>query len=173
MWFKPSKNFDAGPRALDKTEEYAIDLTSHKVIATNTQKKAKFKYADSQGVYENSPSYAKSAPVRYIHDKANNKDKHTTSEAKTKRAAFLSHLAQNSAELEVYYNPAIKLGSMIELEIPKKANSDWEEGEAQFNGKCLVVAIRTKYTMAAEPPNCTMILRVVKASFKRGGGGQG
>lgn len=173
MWFKPSKNFDAGPRALDKSEEYAIDLTSHKVVATNTQKQNKFKYADSQGVYDQSPSYAKSAPVRYIHDKANNKDKHTTSEAKSKRAAFLAHLAQNSAELEVYYNPKIKLGSMIELEIPKKANSDWEEGESQFNGKCLVVAIRTKYRVAAEPPNCTMILRVVKASFKRGGGGQG
>jgi hypothetical protein len=173
MWFRPSKNFDSGPRALDKTEEYTVDLTSHKVVATNSQKQNKFKFADSQGVYDQSPSYAKSLPVRYIHDKANNKDKHTTSEAKTKRAAFLAHLAQNSAELETYYNPNIKLGSMIELDIPKKANSDTQEGEGQFNGKCLVVAIRTKYRISAEPPHCTMVLRVVKASFKRGGGGQG
>jgi hypothetical protein len=173
MWFRPSKNFDSGPRALDKTEEYTVDLTSHKVVATNHKKQSKFKFADSQGVYDQSPSYAKSLPVRYIHDKANNKDKHTTSEAKTKRAAFLSHLAQNSAELETYYNPNIKLGSMIELDIPKKANSGTQEGEGQFNGKCLVVAIRTKYRIAAEPPHCTMVLRVVKASFKRGGGGQG
>lgn len=173
MWFRPSKNFDAGPRALDKTEEYTIDLTSHKVVATNNQSKNKFKFADSQGVYDQSPSYAKSLPVRYIHDKANNKDKHTTSQAKTKRAAFLAHLAQNSAELETYFNPDIKLGSMIEIDIPKKANSSTEEGEGQFNGKCLVVAIRTKYRISAEPPHCTMVLRVVKASFKRGGGGQG
>lgn len=173
MWFRPSKNFDAGPRALDKTEEYTVDLTSHKVVATNYKKQNKFKFADSQGVYDQSPSYAKSLPIRYIHDKANNKSKHTTSEAKTKRAAFLAHLAQNSAELETYYNPSIKLGSMIELNIPKKANSGTEEGEGQFNGKCLVVAIRTKYKISAEPPHCTMVLRVVKASFKRGGGGQG
>lgn len=173
MWFRPSKNFDAGPRALDKTEEYTVDLTSHKVVATNRQSQNKFKFADSQGVYDQSPSYAKSLPVRYIHDKANNKDKHTTSEAKTKRAAFLAHLAQNSAELETYYNPSIKLGSMIDINIPKKSNSDTEEGEGQFNGKCLVVAIRTKYRISAEPPHCTMVLRVVKASFKRGGGGQG
>ena len=173
MWFKPSKNFDSGPRALGKTEEYTVDLTSHKVVATNHQEQNKFKFADSQGVYEQPPSYAKSLPVRYIHDKANNKSKHTTSQARTKRAAFLAHLAQNSAELEVYYNPSIKLGSMIELDIPKKANSETEEGEGQFNGKCLVVAIRTKYKISAEPPHCTMVLRVVKASFKRGGGGQG
>ena len=175
IWFKPSKNFDSAPRALDKSSEYAFDLTTHKVVAVNQQQKQnKFKFADSQGVYDNSPSYVdKGVPTRYIHDKANNKDKHKTSEAKTKRAAFLSHLAQNSAELETYYNPNIKLGSMINLNIPKKANSDWEEGESQFNGKALVVAIRLKYRLTREPPNCTMILRVVKASYKEGGGGQG
>ena len=175
IWFKPSKNFDSAPRALDKSSEYTIDLTSHKVVAVdNPQQQSNFKTADQTKVYDKAPSYVqKGVPAHYIHDKANNKDKHKTSEAKTKRAAFLSHLAQNSAELEVYYNPSIKLGSMIDLDIPKKSNSDWQEGEGQFNGKALVVAIRTKYRSAKEPPNCTMILRVVKASFKEGGGGQG
>jgi hypothetical protein len=174
-WFKPSKNFDSTPRALDKSSEYAVDLTSHKVVAVNNpQKQNKFKFADSQGVYDQAPSYVqKGVPSHYIHDKANNKDKHKTSDAKTKRAAFLAHLAQNSAELETYYNPKITIGSMIDLDIPKKANSDWEEGEGQFNGKALVVAIRIKYRVTREPPNCTMILRVVKASYKEGGGGQG
>jgi hypothetical protein len=175
IWFKPSKNFDATPRALDKSSEYAFDLTTHKVVAVDNPKtNNKFKFADSQGVYDKSPSYVeKGVPSHYVHDKANNKNKHKTSNAKTKRAAFLSHLAQNSAELETYYNPNIKVGSMIDLEIPKKSNSDWEEGEAQFNGKALVVAMRIKYRMTTEPPNCTMILRVVKASYKEGGGGQG
>lgn len=173
IWFKPSKNFDSGPRALDKPSEYAVDMTTHKVIAADSQGKNNFKFADKQGVYDQSPSYVEDHPsvLRYKHDKANNKDKHETSKAMTKRAAFLSHLAQNSAELEVYYNPKIVLGSMIELDIPKKASSDFDEGEKQFNGKCLVVAIRTKYRVATEPPNCTMILRVVKASYKQGGGG--
>ena len=132
-----------------------------------------FKYADKSPVYDNAPSYVqKGIPTRYIHDKANNKDKHETAEARAKRAAFLSHLAQNSAEFETYYNPQIKLGEMIELDIPVKADHE-EGGEKQMNGKFLVVAIRTKYRIAAEPPHCTMVVRVVKASFKEGGGGSG
>lgn len=175
MWFKPSKNFDSETRAMDKPSEYAVDLTTHKVIAADSKSQNKFKFADKQGVYDTTPSYVEDHPsvLRYKHDKANNKDKHETSNAMTKRAAFLSHLAQNSAELEVYYNPKITVGSMIELDIPKKASSGFEEGEAQFNGKCLVVAIRTKFKVSTEPPNCTMILRVVKASYKQGGGGSG
>lgn len=175
MWFKPSKNFDSEPRALNKPSEYAVDMTTHKVVAADSKGNHKFKFADKQGVYDSTPSYVENHPsvLRYKHDKVNNKDKHDTSSAMTKRAAFLSHLSQNSAELEVYYNPKITLGSMIELDIPKKASTGFEEGEGQFNGKCLVVAIRTKYRVSAEPPNCTMILRVVKASFKQGGGGNG
>ncbi len=175
MWFKPSKNFDSGPRALNKPAEYAFDYTTHKVIATKGNDSEKFKFADKQGVYEKTPSYVEDHPsvLRYAHDKANNKEKHETSKAVTDRAAFLSHLAQNSAELEVYYNPEITLGSMIEIEIPKKVTKTQGETETQFNGKCLVVAIRTKYRVANEPPNCTMILRVVKASYKQGGDSSG
>lgn len=174
IWFKPSDSFFTGARALGKSSEYTIDLTTHKVVSTNTNKKNNFKFADNSKIYEDAPSYANSVPVRYIHDKANNKDKHQTSEAKINRADFLAQLAQTSAELEVYYNPKITLGSMIELEIPKKANENTSEGEKQWNGKCLVVAIRTKYRVAKEPPNCTMILRVVKGnSYKEGGGGNG
>lgn len=178
LWFKPSDMFFTGARALDKASEHTIDMTTHKVVATNSQQQQnKFKYADSQGVYDSAPSYVennKAPPIRTINDKANNKKgKHKTAEARTKRAAFLSHLSQNSAELETYYNPNIKLGSMITLDIPLKSGNDQGGGEKQFNGKCLVVAIRTKYRIAKEPPNCTMILRVVKASYKQGGGGSG
>ena len=101
----------------------------------------------------------------------NDKQKHTTADAKTNRAAFLSHLAQNSAELETYYNPDIHLGSMITLEIPNKSN-DGGGKEKQFNGKCLVVAIRTKIKPAGQSPRATMILRVVKASYDQGGNGE-
>lgn len=175
IWFKPSKNFDSEPRALNKPSEYAVDMTTHKVIAADAKDNYNFKFADKEGVYKSTPSYVEDHPsvLRYKHDKANNKDKHETSNAMTKRAAYLAHLSQNSAELEVYYNPKITIGCIVELDIPKKASSDFEEGEAQFNGKCLVVAIRTKYRVSIEPPNCTMILRVVKASYKKGGGGSG
>ena len=172
IWFKASDSFFSGTRALSKSSEYTFDLTTHKVVASNQQKQNKFKFADNNEIYNQAPSYVdKGVPTRYIHDKANNKEKHKTSEAKTKRADFLAKLSQTSAQLEVYYNPKITLGSMIEIEIPQKSDKS-QGGEKQFNGKCLVVAIRTKYKISKEPPNCTMILRVVKGnSYKSSGGG--
>lgn len=169
MWFKPSASFTTEPRALSKTSEHAVDLTTHKVIAADKKEQNKFKFADKEPVYEDAPSYIEQKPIKmpYIHDKANNKDKHGTSKARVDRADFLSHLAQNSAELECYYNPKIKLGCMIKLDIPRKSDKENEKGEAHWNGKCMVVAIRTKYRVANEPPHCTMVLRVAKASFKK------
>ena len=170
IWFKPSDSFFTGPRALSKSSGYAFDMTTHKVVAPKQNKQNNFKWADRSEIYKQS-SNAKEVRQDYVLDKANSQKKHNTAAAKAKRADFLAGLSQTSAELEVYYNPQIKLGSMIKLEIPKKA-SDGSGQEMQFNGSCLVVAIRTKYRVSREPPNCTMILRVVKGnSYKEGGGG--
>lgn len=175
LWFKPSANFFSGPRALSKTTQTGIDMTSHKIWEVkDQQQEPKFKAADNSKIYNGKASYSgnKSATIGYVQDKANSQDKHETSKAKTNRAAFLAELSQTSAELEVYYNPKITLGSMIQLDIPQKADKS-EGGEKQWNGKCLVVAIRTKYRVSREPPNCTMVLRVVKGnSYKEGGGGE-
>ena len=170
MWFRPSNMFFSESRTLSKPVENTINHTTHKVVSKK-QRQTKFKYADSNGTYEGEPSYAKEKPVTYVHDKANNKQKHLSSDAKTKRESFLSHLAQNAAELEIPGNPKIKLGSMIELEIPKKSDTGNDSGETQFNGKALVVAIRHKIKPMGQNPRYTMILRVVKASYKDGGGG--
>lgn len=174
IWFKPSDNFFSGPRALSKTSENSIDMTSYKVVEVKQQQqKPNFKSADNSKIYDGEPSYVdKKPPVdRYIHHKANNKEKHETSAAKVKRSAFLSELAQTSGWLEVYYNPKITLGCMIELEIPQKADQP-EGGEKTFNGKFLVTALRTKYRTAKEPPNCTMEIQVTKGnSWKESGGG--
>lgn len=168
LWFKPSRSFLTSTRSLSKPAEYTFNLTTHKNSAVNPENKDNFKTADNSKVYDGQFQQAKEVPIKYVHDKANNKDKHETSTAKTKRAAFLSHLAQNSAELEIPFN-GIHVGDMIELEIPLKATDD-SGGEKQFNGKCLVVSVRTKYAYGGQPPNCTQILRVVKASYKEGGG---
>jgi len=171
MWFKAPDSFFTAPRALIKGNEQTFNLTTHQPCDVDPKDENEFKFPD-QPVYKQGGSYMKKVPVKTVQDKANNKEKHYTAEAKVKRGAFLSHLAQNSAELETYFNPKIKLGDMIDLEIPKKANSDTEQGEKQFNGKVLVVAIRTKIKPAGQSPNATMILRVVKASYKEGGDGQ-
>jgi hypothetical protein len=76
---------------------------------------------------------------------------------------------QNAGELEVPGNPKIKLGSIVNLVVPKKAETGNAAGETQFNGKALVVAIKHKIKTLGETPRYTMILRVVKASYKDGG----
>ena len=109
-----------------------------------------------------------------VNDPANNKNTKTyVADAKTKRQAYFSHLTQNAAELEVAGNSSIKLGSVIELNIPGKTDSGNSLGEKQMNGKALVVAIRHKIKPFGETPRYTMVLRVVKASYKEGGGGNG
>ena len=49
------------------------------------------------------------------------------------------------------------------------ANTDNEKGEPQINGKALVVAIRHKIKPFGQQPRYTMVLRVVKGSYKEGG----
>ena len=47
------------------------------------------------------------------------------------------------------------------------------EQEKQMNGKALVVSIRHKVKPLGQSPRYTMILRIVKASYKEQGGGNG
>ena len=170
IWFKPSNSFFTPSRPLSKSRQKTFNFTTHKAGAPEDDQEPQFKLPD-QPVYKGQSSNAKEVPINHTYDKANDKQKHTTADAKTNRAAFLSHLAQNSAELETYYNPDIHLGSMITLEIPNKSNDNGGK-EKQFNGKCLVVAIRTKIKPAGQSPRATMILRVVKASYDQGGNGE-
>lgn len=171
IWFRPSNNFFTPSRPLSKTRQKTFNFTTHKAGAPEEDPETQFKLPD-QPVYKGKPKSAKEVPITHTYDKANDKQKHTTADAKANRAAFLSHLVQNSAELETYYNPKIKLGSMIKLDIPNKSEQGSSGGEKQFNGNCLVVAIRTKIKPAGQTPRATMVLRVVKASYKEGGSGE-
>jgi len=171
IWFKAPDSFFTAPRALIKGNEQTFNLTTHQPCDVNPEDDNQFKFLD-QPVFKSSNSKMKKIPIGSVYDKANDKEKHTTASAKVKRAAFLAHLSQNSAELETYFNPDIHLGSVIDLNIPKKSNDSDGQGEKQFNGKALVVAIRTKIKPTGQAPHATMILRVVKASYKEGGNGQ-
>lgn len=172
LWINVSDSFFTSTRPRSVASEQSINFTTHGVTST-TPKESTFNVADgttsSRGVYKNKANYAKEFPVPAIQDKANDPEKHLTTQAKQKRQEFLSHLAQNSGELEIPGNPKIKLGSMINLVVPKKAETGNAAGESQFNGKALVVAIRHKIKPVGETPRYTMILRVVKASYKDGG----
>ena len=63
---------------------------------------------------------------------------------------------------------------MIEINIPGKNDPSISSlGEKQMNGKGLVVSIRHKVKPLGQSPRYTMILRIVKASYKEQGGGNG
>lgn len=99
----------------------------------------------------------------------NDKQKTYIADAKVKKAEFLAHLAQNYIEFEIPGNPAIKLGSVIKINIPKKSVAEQPSGETQMNDKVLVVAIRHKIKPPGSTPMYTMVVRAVKAAFKEGG----
>jgi hypothetical protein len=172
MWIKVSDSFFTPTRPMSKSSEQTVNLTTHGVTSTRTNK-TDFKVADgstaSRGVYVNQASYANQYPVYGVLDKANDKQSHETTLAKKKRAEYISHLSQNSAQLEIPGNAAIKIGKIINLIIPQKADFS-SGGETQFNGKALVTKIRHKIKPIGQSPRYTMILEVVKASYKEGGG---
>ena len=108
-----------------------------------------------------------------MNDAINNKSSTKIAEARKNRVDFLSHLSQTHGTLEVYGNPNIKLGSIVNLDIPNKSDGNTSAGEKQFNGKALVVSIRHKIRPVGQTPRYTMILGVVTGGYKEGGGGNG
>lgn len=166
------QNSFAGSRQLENSSEQTINLTTHKVVQTEP-KQSNF-VTPGQKVYQGQPQNRKLVPQSKIYDKKNepSEQKITPAEAKVKRAQFLSHLAQNSAELEVPGNPNIKLGSMIDIQLPSRTDATLGEGsEKQFNGKVLVTGIRHRIKPLGQTPRYTMILKVAKASYDQGSGG--
>ena len=172
MWVNVGENFFAGSRHLENSSEQTCNLTTHKVCQVEP-KQSNF-VTPGQKVYQGQPQNRKAVPQTKLYDKKNepNEQRITPAEAKVKRAQFLSHLAQNSAELEIPGNPNIKLGSMINLNLPNRTDAGiGASGESQFNGPVLVTAIRHRIKPAGQTPRYTMVLKVVKASYDQGGGG--
>jgi len=170
-WFRVGNGFNAGSRSLAKPQQVTVNHATG-TINRPKQEEYKPKMADSL-IFDNPPSDAKSVQVRTVYQSFNEKQEVKTSDFRANRLVYLAHFSQNYADLEVPGNPKIKIGSMINIELPKKADSGNESGESEFNGKALVVAIRHKIKPAGQPNRYTMILRVVKGSFKEGGGGNG
>jgi hypothetical protein len=178
MWIEIPDSFFTPTRPLSKTNKTAYNVVTGQQLTTDAEKEPSFKTAEgSKTTYKDikhaSQNKYTQPPATTVVDPANDKERTNITEAKPKRAAYLSHLAQNFATLEIIGNPAIKLGSMVTLDIFKKANSNNQGGETQFNGKALVVGIRHKIKEMGEVPRYTMILTVVKASYKEGGDSNG
>lgn len=172
MWINVSDNFFSGSRHLTKSSEQTFNLTTHGVVETEP-KQTKFKLPGKE-IYQGQTTNHKLVPQKKIYSKANQPNQRVTSaEAKRKRAEFLSHLSQNSAELEIpgTGNPEIALGSIISLQLPNRVDAGMGSGrETQFADKVLVVGIRHRIKPAGQSPRYTMVLKVAKGSFVEGGG---
>ena len=169
--FNVSDSFFTPTRGFSKAEQYSYNPTTGKSDQV-AQKPQNYSVAGS-ATYKAPPSNASSVPVHTVKDSANDKTATGVADARKNRTDFLSHLTQNHATLEVIGNAAIKLGSIVKLEIPKKADSGGSAGETQFNAEALVVSIRHKIKPAGQSPRYTMLLGVVKGGFKEGGDGNG
>jgi hypothetical protein len=172
IWCNVDSNFFAGSRHLTKPSQQTFNLTTHKAVSDDP-KTEKFTLPGKE-VYNGQTTNHKIVPQRGIYSKVNEPSQRIRpAEAATKRAEFLSHLAQNSAECEVIGNPDYYVGAMVNLKIPKRVDgaSGFGGGESQFADKCLIVGIRHRIRPEGQSPRYTMVLKLVKASFSKSSGG--
>lgn len=168
IWMNVGDSFFSPARPLTRSAQASVNMTTNYVTKVDSRN-PQFYTADGNRSID-APNTTKEVPVRTVNDNANNRNPNRVPEARQNRAAFIALLTQNSGDLEVYGNPKIKLGSMIELNIPKKADPSVSgKNETQFNGKALVTRITHIIKPIGQNPRYTMVLKVVKASNKEGG----
>ena len=102
-------------------------------------------------------------------DPSNDSQATGIADAKIKRANYIKDLAQNSVQFELNGNPSYTVGQIVTLDIPKKAFTEWEEGEKQMNGQVLITKLRHKINPFATSPRYTMVVEGIKAGYYSSG----
>jgi len=173
LWFKVSDSFKSVTRGMSKTSQTTYNRETGVAHRVKQDPEDNYKVAGNP-VYKASNSGSDKPdtkpPVYHINSPSNEKSDHGLGKAKANRAAFLSHLAQNSAEFECIGNSELTVGKVIDLDIPNKSQDGSDSNEKQFSGKALVVAVRHKIKPLGQTPRYTCVVRVVKAGYDQGGG---
>lgn len=173
LWFKVSDSFKSVTRGLGKTSQTTYNRETGVAHRVKEDPEDNYKVAGNP-VYKNSKSGSdkpdQKPPVYTMNSPSNEKSATNLGTARANRAAFLSHLAQNSAEFECIGNPEITVGKIVDLDIPNKSTEGAGANEKQFSGKALVVAVRHKIKPLGQTPRYTCVVRVVKAAYDQGGG---
>lgn len=170
LWVNVPQSFYTPTRADSDSNRNTYNMHTGKWQGKNNQDQ-KFTIL-GQAVFNNEPESQPTnqrPPRRTVVDPSNDKKKTEISDARVDRAKFLAHLTQNTMKFEIHGNPAIKVGDVVTLNIPKKADADQESGEKQMNDEVLIVRLRHRIRMTGESPQYTMIVEAVKAAFKEGG----
>lgn len=152
-------------RVMSKAVKKSFNHGTHTIVDENYKGDTKSKTP----AYNQPASYAEKYDVYYTEDVVNTGQKNNGADAKRKRTQYLSHLMNGTAKIEVPGNPKITLGSIIELDVPKKTDNNQLGGEGQFNKKALVVSIRHKIKPAGQKPQYTMVLELAKAGMENSG----
>ena len=171
LWVNVPQSFDTSPRHLTETNRRTYNINTGK-LQNKDGKKQEFKRPQGTqpiNFQQQSVSTKQKTPMTRLIHPSNDEKRTGTADAKQDRAAFLAHLSQNTMKFEIHGNPAIKVGDVVKLNIPKKADADQESGETQMNDGVLIVRLRHKIRMTADSPQYTMIVEAVKAGFKQGG----
>lgn len=160
--FKAPENFFSGSRHLKNSSENSVNLLTHKVTAVPPVQN-RFKLPGRE--VDNAQQPSANLSIHKILSKNNHDQRNEVATSKRNRAEFLTHLAENSAIVEVYGNPKIILGSIVNLEIPRRVATQDGGSERQFNGPVLVTEIKHQVKPMGETPRYTQVLRVIKASY--------
>jgi hypothetical protein len=152
------------PRAMSRAVKNSYNPATNVVVDEKYKSDTKSKTPAYKNEYKDGTYLVSS-----LEDTVNNSKQHTNADARRQRAQFTSHLMQGTARIEVPYNPKITLGSIVQLDIPKKTDNNQFGGEGQFNKKALVVAVHHKIKPAGQRPGSTMILELAKAGMEQGG----
>lgn len=147
--FRPSQLFNSKSQSEYSAQYVSYNMGTGKLHKPNTPKPdAEFKGL-GKPVFTNvswvdqvkSPNKERAIT---IHDSANNETPSYHAEGEQRRKQFLAKLVQNSAEMTVPANFNLKLGDVININIPSKTAGDTAYNESQYNGDVLVVGIRTQ-----------------------------
>jgi hypothetical protein len=162
MWFNAGESFNM---ALDHTKtakEQSFNMSTH----SPTDVKPKNNEYKTLGTPPRSEAkYAEEVPVNKSVSMVNEKQRTEASTAKANKYQFLSYLSENSATFEIIGNSKVKLGSIMEIDLPKRTEFGGGK-ERQFNGKVCVVEIKHKIRPAGQVPRYTMVIRAVKAAYE-------
>lgn len=108
-------------------------------------------------------------PLRHTFvDPSNDKQKTNIAEMKPKKAAFMALLMQNTMIMKVPGNTDIKVGDVVNVTLPKKADGDSQDLETQMNGDVLVTRLRHLVRPIGQQPRYTCIAECVKAGYEEG-----
>jgi len=162
MWFNAGESFNM---ALDHTKK-ATEASYNMSTASPTYVSSKDNKYKTLGTPPRSEAkYAEEVPVNKNLSMVNEKQRTQASTAKANKYQFLSYLAENSCTFEIIGTSKIKLGCVMELDLPKRTEFGGGK-ERQVNGKVCVVEIRHKIRPAGQVPRYTMVIRAVKAAYE-------